>query len=216
MSSKEEILAELRVQMSATTGDGFFKSESQVHHVAVNPGCDMSFGEDETISDYPDENNEPAKPKMTAFQRVVFLLGYSARFSTELRNRLIREGFSEAESFAAVERACELGLIDDAAHAEAVVRNKLAQGKELSLIKRELQTKGVHCAEFSFWNQLCSEQTPEKSLARALDYAKRHPGTGKHPSDSLKGRLLRRGFSYSVAQQVVDYFDRFATDGVEA
>jgi regulatory protein len=155
------------------------------------------------------DRERPVRPRGTAKDRALRLLGVRDRSRRELERRLLRAGFDPEEIDAALGDLAAAGLIDDQRFAAAVVehaqRGRLA-GKRA--VMTSLLSKGVArpLAEAAAERLGSTEESRAEALAgrqvarlRGLD-----PGVAFR---RLSGLLLRRGFepaiAFSVAQRAL-------------
>jgi regulatory protein len=137
------------------------------------------------------------------------LLAVRPRSEAELARRLRMKGFAAAEVEPVLARLGELGMLDDAAFAGMLARDRVRlrpQGSRRML--GELRAKGVdeETARAAVSAALESEATDEAALARRAA-AKWRPRAGEEPARArrrLYGYLARRGFDGEVAREVVD------------
>jgi regulatory protein len=157
-------------------------------------------------------------------------LDYLTRYATSeagLRRVLLRrveraarrDGADRAEGAAAVKavikKLLRLGLLNDAAYAEAKARNLQARGSSGRAIVAQLTAKGLGREEIARAMAQRSEEGPDDpELAAALVYCrKRRIGPYRDPEERAATRqrdmaaLARRGFAYDVARRVVDATD---------
>lgn len=133
-------------------------------------------------------------------QYALKLLGYRARSEKELRERLIKKGFSEKDVNSEILHMQELGFINDFLLAESLKRDA-SERKLLSSegIKKYLLQKGI---PKSIVISLCSEND-DKNLDRATQYLlKKIKKSNSYPDEKIKKRLfnqlLRRGYSPDI------------------
>ena len=144
-----------------------------------------------------------------AREAALHLLAVRPRSAAELARRLRAKGYSEAETAPVLERLAELGMIDDAAFAGMLARDRVRlrpQGRRRLL--GELRAKGVDedTARAAFAGALESESIDELELARRAA-AKWRPRAGEEPASArrrLYGYLARRGFDGEVVREVVE------------
>lgn len=137
------------------------------------------------------------------------LLAVRPRSAAELARRLARKGYAAEEVEPVIERLRELGMMDDAAFAGMVARDRVRlrpQGKRRIL--GELRAKGVdeETARAAITDALEGEATDEAELARRAA-AKWRPRAGEDAASArrrLYGHLARRGFDGEVTRTVVD------------
>lgn len=156
-------------------------------------------------------------------------LHYLERYASStahLRRLLVRKvarsaaahGTDEAEGLRAVEaliaELLRLGLLDDAAYAEARARSLHRRGQSLRAIRAALAQRGVAAETIEGALAALAEQATEPDLAAALAYARRRrigpyrAGAAAAANAELRERELaalgRRGFSYETARRVVE------------
>ncbi len=144
----------------------------------------------------------PAVPALDAGLR---LLARRAHSRQELRTKLGRRGYDEADVDAAVARLVELGLVDDRSFAVGHVRRRSAVLGPLAL-SAELWARGVdrHLA-----TEALAGFGPEAQVAAAERLARRLAGTRTYTGykellERLGPKLVRRGFSPAVARRACD------------
>jgi regulatory protein len=141
--------------------------------------------------------------------RALDYIAFKARTEHEVRQKLARSGFPEEIAERAIGRIRELGYLDDEAYARAYVRGRLTgrghgpvrlradllrRGLARELIDRALaeQVEEDDLLEAARrqarqrWQRLASEADPRRRRKKAFDF------------------LLRRGFDFDTARQVVD------------
>ena len=129
------------------------------------------------------------------------LLGRRAHSRVELRRKLGRKGYTEAETEAALGRLVELGYLDDQSFAEGLVRRRGAIRGPLAL-SAELASRGVDRAHAE---TALAGFDAEAQLAAATRLAERlyaiKPQAGyRDMLNAVGSRLMRRGFSASVVR----------------
>lgn len=137
------------------------------------------------------------------------LLGVRPRSAAELSRRLRMKGFAAEEVEPVLARLGELGMLDDAAFAGMLARDRVRlrpQGRRRIL--GELRAKGVDedTARAAVSEALESERTDEAELARRAA-AKWRPRPGEDPAKArrrLHAFLARRGFDGELSRQVAD------------
>ena len=119
-----------------------------------------------------------------AFRKIERLALAREQASAALRARLVREGFPPEAADAAVGRALACGLVDDARYAEVLVRSRLSQGRDASVVPGWPEEFAVD---------------HESEVARALALLDRKPPRAKNQRDAAYRRLAQKGFGASVA-----------------
>lgn len=134
------------------------------------------------------------------------LLETRSRSEAELRERLAAKAVPPELIDQLVARFKEVGLIDDAAFARALVRTRGEVNRQgSSRIRMELRRRGIDEEEAA---AALAEVDPEEEIANARAFAARRLRTlgGVEPKVArrrLYGALARRGFSGRVCGQVV-------------
>jgi len=127
-------------------------------------------------------------------------------------------GTDEAAGLRAVDELIadllRLGLLDDAAYAEARARALHRRGQSLRAIRAALAQRGVAAEIVERALAALAEQAAEPDLAAALAYARRRrigpyrnePAARDEPEARKRelAALGRRGFSYEIARRIVE------------
>jgi len=141
-------------------------------------------------------------PTGSAYEAAVRYLAGRAHSRAELWRKLVRRGHEEADVEAALARLADLGYLDDAGFAAGHVRRRSVSLGPLAL-SAELAARGV---DREVARQALSGLSQEAQLAAATRLAEREAGR-KRPAgykellDSAGPKLLRRGFSSSIARE---------------
>ena len=141
---------------------------------------------------------EPAFDHEAAMRKIKRLCSLREQASAALRERLVRDGFSEKVAEEAVGRAVECGLVDDARFADVLVRCRLAAGKGCAGIARELASHGIDPAHVESYLD-AAEAGSDAELSRAVDLLERKPPRAKNAREAAYRRLVGKGFSSSIA-----------------
>lgn len=164
----------------------------------------------------PDELNQdaakskkpqsPEKQEQRARNVLLYQLARSSKSTQQLRDILEKREIDSEIAESVLQRFTEVGLIDDLQFAQTFVSSRRKfLGKSASVIRRELQQKGIS-TEISL--QVLAEITQEDELNLACQLAERRiaqlarfePEVRRR---RLMGFLLRKGFSSSVVSQAV-------------
>ena len=144
----------------------------------------------------------PEEEKKRAFSKVLRLVKVRDRSVSEVRKRLLRDGFSEAATDDAVSRCIQLRFLDDARFAEVFVRSRLRAGKGLSGIVRELRSHGINPSELlPRFPEAYLEGAPNQEDA-AYALLCRKPPHSKNQIQAAYAKLVRAGYSMALAQEV--------------
>jgi len=138
----------------------------------------------------------------TAYDVAVRLLGQRAHSAVELARKLARRGFEDEAIGLVLDRLAELGYLDDAEYARALVNHR-GGSRGAAAIAAELASKGV---ARPLVQAAVAELDPELELAAAERFARRWlpravPGSFRSLLEVAGPRLARRGFSPSVVRE---------------
>jgi regulatory protein len=143
-----------------------------------------------------------------AFRTVLRSLKVRAYARGDLGRRLQRKGHPRSAVEAALTRAADLGLLDDAAFARSYVETRSARGRGPSRLTRDLLAMGI---ERSLIDRALAAQWPEGSDRATVPLAlaqKRAAQLGTLPRNTKRRRLLaflaRRGFTGREVLELVD------------
>jgi regulatory protein len=150
-----------------------------------------------------------------AYRTVLRSLEVRAFARGDLARRLQRKGHPRAAVEAAIARAADLGLLDDAAFAQSYVETRAARGRGPSRLMRDLLSVGV---ERSLIDRALAAQWPEGSDRSAVPLAlaqKRASQLGSLPRQTKRRRLIaylaRRGFTGREVTEMVDKVVSYST-----
>lgn len=135
----------------------------------------------------------------------VDLLARRSHSQAELRRKLGRRGYDQAEVEAALARLVERGLQSDRAFAEAHVRRRSLSLGPLAL-SAELKARGV---DRGLADGAMAGFTSDQQLAAAIALAKRLCGKRQYANhrellNAVGAKLMRRGFSMPIARSACD------------
>jgi regulatory protein len=136
-------------------------------------------------------------------------LTYRPRTEQEVRKKLLKQSFDGAIVDKVIERLYELQYLDDGAYARSYARSRLAnRGYGPGRVRLELRRRGV--AQPLVEQALEEAYADEDPLVMARAQARKRWPRLARESDPYKRRrkltdfLVRRGFSYETARQVVE------------
>ena len=135
---------------------------------------------------------------MEAFERIVQLCSVRDRSSTELRERLEKDGYTADLLESALQRAIDCGLVDDMRFVDAFIRGKVSAGKGLYGISRDLEKHGINAESIEGWPDAYALDE-ESQLERACEYLQNHPPKTKDPWAGAYRKLISKGYSVSLA-----------------
>lgn len=161
-----------------------------------------------TVDDALQERLGAAADIEAAFRTALRSLELRSHARADLGRRLLRKGHPRAAVEAALGRAAELGLLDDAAFVRSYVQTRAARGRGPSRLTRDLLAMGV---ERSLIDRALAAEWPEGSDRSSVPLAlatKRAAQLGAIPRQAKWRRLLaylaRRGFSGREVTELVD------------
>ena len=137
------------------------------------------------------------------------LLAVRPRSAAELARRLRMKGYEPEIGEEVIARLREMGMIDDAAFAGTLVRDRVRlRPQGARRLANELRARGVddETARAAIRETMEGEETDERELARRAA-GKWRPRPGEEPARArrrLHGFLARRGFDSEVIREVLD------------
>lgn len=146
-----------------------------------------------------DEYNDNAN---AAFGKIERLLAVRDRSVTETRSRLQRDHYTERAIAESLERALRCGYLDDARFAEGFIRMRLRASKGINGIVRDLKGHQIDAYAIpGFPDAFLEEQGSQ--LDNAIRLLERKPPRAKNKKQAAYAKLIRNGFSSSVASSAV-------------
>ncbi len=162
---------------------------------------------------------QPEEPEQQVRDAAYRLLAVRARSRAELRQALSRKGFDEELVEAALRKFADAGLIDDAAFAQAWVRQRHdQQGLGRHALGVELRRKGV---DEHLVHEALSTVDEESEVERARELVRRKLRGMTAVEDAKRTRrlvsmLARKGYSEGLAFRVVrEECESSSPDGAE-
>ncbi|HEX2207012.1 MAG TPA: regulatory protein RecX [Longimicrobium sp.] len=137
------------------------------------------------------------------------LLAIRPRSAAELARRLRMKGYEPEIGEEVIARLREVGMIDDAAFAGTLVRDRVRlRPQGARRLANELRARGVddETARAAIRETMEGEETDERELAHRAA-GKWRPRPGEEPARArrrLHGFLVRRGFDSEVIRDVLD------------
>lgn len=146
-----------------------------------------------------DEYNDNAN---AAFGKIERLLAVRDRSVTETRSRLQRDHYTERAIAESLERALHCGYLDDVRFAEGFIRMRLRASKGINGIVRDLKGHQIDAYAIpGFPDAFLEEQGSQ--LDNAIRLLERKPPRAKNKKQAAYAKLIRNGFSSSVASSAV-------------
>ena len=149
---------------------------------------------------------EPVEPSALAREICLRQLSHGPRTAAQLAAAMARKGIEEDVAAEVLERFTDVGLIDDAAFAEAWVESRhTGRGLARRALAHELRTRGVDTAVIAV---AVAELDPERELETARALAVRRLAATRGLETSARFRrvaslLARKGYSEAVAYRVI-------------
>lgn len=141
------------------------------------------------------------------------MIGSRALSKKELTRRLVKKGNDESDARAAADWLEDIGAVDDAGYAAALVRHYGGKGYGPARVREELRRRGV---DRELWDEAL-EEMPE--AAEVLDALIRKKCRGELSDPKEKKRvsdaLLRRGFSWSDVKAAMGRYTEMTEDGYD-
>ena len=145
------------------------------------------------------------RPRCSALEKAMRLLAVSARTGYELREKLLKSGYSPTEADGAVSECCRRGYVNDELYASDFTACSIDRGSGIRKVRQKLLKKGL--------DRELVEQTLEENREREPESA-RMVLAGKwrnlsRETDPYKKRakafrfLVGRGFSAGLAAELV-------------
>ena len=110
------------------------------------------------------------------------------------------DGYQKNVRDPAVQRAVEVGLINDSRFADVYIRSKISQGWGPLKIKTEISKKGIEVETLPGWPDAYFSDVHEFEVAYSL--AQRKHLSGKNDYEKLVRFLSTKGYSFSIASSV--------------
>lgn len=123
------------------------------------------------------------------------LLSKKDYFENELRNKLVKKGFSQEEINDVISYLKQEGYLNDKKLLQRYKELAIEKGKSPLSLRKKLYLKGIYDIEFSY----------EEELQSAIHLLKFKYKKGKNYADIVKF-LKNRGFSYSVIQEAANKY----------
>lgn len=138
------------------------------------------------------------------------IIGSRALSKKELTRRLVKKGNEESDAQAAADWLEDIGAVDDAGYAAALVRHYGGKGYGPARVREELRRRGV---DRELWDAAL-EEMPE--AAEMLDQLiqKKCRGELSDPKDKkrVSDMLMRRGFAWSDIKAAMSRYTEMMDD----
>jgi SOS response regulatory protein OraA/RecX len=140
-----------------------------------------------------------------AFDAAVKLLKGRAKSRMTLERDLIKRGFSESEVDSALQKASELGYLDDAVYAQTKARAGVTMGRSRADILRRLEKDGVDRSLAERVMRQLGEEMGYDEVEVAQKLLHKRKLTGLKAAQALG----RRGFSEETIERLVPNLNHF-------
>ena len=133
-----------------------------------------------------------------AFSKILASASIAEQSTSKMRAKLEASGYPDASINNALEKACDLGIIDDRRYCECLIRSTLASGKGLSFVIKEIESIGIDIDTLDAYQDYL-ESGKDSLIENALNHLAKHPPRSKNPYASCYRKLVSRGFSHEIA-----------------
>ena len=177
-------------------------TEDELLRFSLRPG--MELGEEEL------EALRASAGASAAKAAAANMIGVRALSKRELTSRLIKKGAGQADAEAAAGWLEDIGALDDAAYAAALVRHYASKGYGPARVREELRRRGV---DRELWDGALEELPEAEDTLDALIRKKcRGDLTDPREKKRLSDALLRRGFSWSDVRAAMARYTEMLED----
>jgi len=145
---------------------------------------------------------DPDKPRRSAYDKALGLLGRREHSRRELKTKLRQGGYQGEETSAAIDRLGEQQYQDDDRFAEVLLRSRIAQGYGPMRLRAELKSHGLGDARI---RELLDAAEADWVALASAQLRRRYGGKGvADPAERARRAqfLLRRGFAAATVRSV--------------
>lgn len=141
------------------------------------------------------------------------MIGTRALSKRELTRRLVKKGNDESDAQAAADWLEDIGAVDDAGYAAALVRHYGGKGYGPARVREELRRRGVGR---ELWDEALEEMPESAEILDGL-IQKRCRGDLADPREKKRASdaLLRRGFAWSDVKAAMGRYTEMIEDGYD-
>ena len=195
--NKRAILDDLREQIATFEAGGASKGSKKTiesplsSQEAGSPSCSP----DHSIAD----SSKPLDAKHCLSQAIASL-NASDQPILKIRKKLLGKGYPDSVVDETIEKLVSLGYLDDTRYAEVFIRSKLAQGKGIQGIIRDLRVQGIDVDSLQPLLDELTEDEPTE-FERAYAFLVHHPPRSKNLREGAYRKLASRGFSSDAASR---------------
>lgn len=141
-----------------------------------------------------------------ALQRSIYMLSLQDRCEMEIIKFLKKQHYADSIIKYVLDRLKSLSLLDDKRYIERHISNRLATGYGEQRIIVDLIKKGFNKAtiESALQDGIYEEEAFSRAVEYAKKYSERFDTLDYNNKQKIKMALLRRGFSYDIANKALD------------
>ena len=135
----------------------------------------------------------------SCYFRILRLASIKERNTKELKERLIdKEGFTSSAYREAIDKAIDLGIVDDMRYAEFYCRHKIAAKRGTAGIEEQLAKLEIDYSDSEIINSILANAKINEEQT-AFEFLVTHPPRSKNKYSSAAAKLIRRGFAPEIA-----------------
>ncbi len=177
-------------------------TEEEILRFALRPGMELDGAALEALR----SSAKTSSARVAAAN----IIGSRALSKKELTRRLVKKGSEEADAQAAADWLEDIGAVNDASYAAALVRHYGGKGYGPARVREELRRRGV---DRELWDE-AMEELPEASEILDKLIRKRCKGDLTDPRERKRtsDALLRRGFSWSEVKAAMGRYAEMPED----
>lgn len=141
-----------------------------------------------------------------ALQRAIYMLSLQDRCEMEIIIFLKKQHYADSIINYVLDRLKSLSLLDDKRYIERHISNRLATGYGEQRIIVDLIKKGFNKStiESALQNGIYEEEAFSRAVEYAKKYSDRFDTLDYNNKQKIKMALIRRGFSYDIANKALD------------
>lgn len=141
-----------------------------------------------------------------ALQRSIYMLSLQDRCEMEIIKFLKKQHYADSIIKYVLDRLKSLSLLDDKRYIERHISNRLATGYGEQRIIIDLIKKGFNKAtiESALQDGIYEEEAFSRAVEYAKKYSERFDTLDYNNKQKIKMALIRRGFSYDIANKALD------------
>lgn len=145
-----------------------------------------------------------------SFNRALNYLGFQMRSESEVKQKLLDEGYGEAVILEAIVKLRNLGFLNDETFSHALLETqKRNSSRGPRAIQQELQRKGI---DKDLQEKVLESYTEEDQVEVARKLAEKEASrnrtqTPRQTQTRIQNSLLRRGYSYDIIKQALANID---------